>query len=82
MSPKYEKEKRIMIFERKLIPGDGGKDCPLNGERKNIFGKLIECGCDECDYLLCCTNGSNREDCGRCDDPFCPILAKKGGFFA
>lgn len=32
----------------KLIPGNGGRDCPGNG-----YGKK-ECACDECDYFLCC----------------------------
>lgn len=37
------------IFKReKLIPGNGGKNCPHNG-----YGKK-ECACDECDYFLCC----------------------------
>lgn len=74
-----------MIFERRLIPGNKGKDCPLNGETRNIFGRIIECGCDECDYLQCCTNASTREDCRVCDDEFCPVvklISKKGDFFA
>lgn len=28
-----------------LVPGNGGKDCPGNCD-----------WCDECDYLICCTN--------------------------
>ena len=36
----------------KLIPGDGGKNCPANGEHVDEFGNLIECCCDECDFLM------------------------------
>ena len=32
-----------------LRPGNGGKDCPGNGEDPQI-----ECCCDECDYMLDC----------------------------
>ena len=38
-------------MEITLIPGNNGDHCPGNGE----------C-CDECDYLICCTN-----DHGLCD---------------
>ena len=35
------------IFNReKLIPGNGGRDCPHNG-----YGKKY-CACDECDYFF------------------------------
>ena len=37
-----------------LIPGNLGADCPGNGEHINENGELIECCCDECDYLLDC----------------------------
>lgn len=36
------------------IPGNNGRDCPLNGEHFDDNGKLIECCCDECDYMMCC----------------------------
>lgn len=39
----------------KLIPGNYGKDCPANGFHADEDGELIECCCDECDYLMCCT---------------------------
>lgn len=39
-----------------LTPGNGGKNCRGNGNYKNIFGKTIECCCDECDYLMACIN--------------------------
>lgn len=50
-----------------LIPGNGGKDCNGNGEHFDKKGNLIECCCDECDYLLCCAN-----KCESCDDIKCP----------
>lgn len=37
-----------------LTPGSGGRDSAGNGEHVNKRGKVIECCCDECDYLLCC----------------------------
>ena len=46
-----------------LIPGNGGKDCPGNGEK-------IECCCDECDYMLCCFFG-NEEKCKVCTNTHC-----------
>ncbi len=47
-----------------LIPGNGGQDCPGNGDHPGI-----ECACDECDYLMCCFWG--REDCRKCTDANC-----------
>ncbi len=37
-----------------LTPCDNGEGCKGNGEHKNLFGKPIECCCDECDYYLLC----------------------------
>ena len=34
-------------------PGDPER-CRGNGEHKNIFGKVLECCCEECDYGLEC----------------------------
>jgi len=42
-----------------LTPGNFGKDCLGNGEHDDI-----ECCCDECDYLICCTNYNKL--CDRC----------------
>ena len=41
-----------------LTPGNGGEKSKGNGKHKDENGKIIECCCDECDYLLCCI-----EDC-------------------
>ena len=52
-----------------LIPGLRGKDCLGNGTYIDEKGNLIECCCDECDYLLCCMSDL---DCNNCDDIKCP----------
>ena len=51
-----------------LTPGNEGKNCLGNGEHFDIKGNLIECCCDECDYLICCTKDMN---CEECDDMRC-----------
>ncbi len=58
---------KIKFTREKLIPGNGGKDCPHNG-----YGK--KCACDECDWFLCCFPEyakNSRIDCKACDTP-CP----------
>ena len=50
-----------------LIPGNGGKDCPGNGEYPDI-----ECCCDECDYMLCCLGAEGFDNCDTCKDQNCP----------
>ena len=50
-----------------LIPGNLGKDCPGNGSNPDV-----ECCCDECDYLLCCTEGHTQDVCTHCHDNYCP----------
>lgn len=50
-----------------LIPGNGGRDCPGNGEKG-------ECCCDECDYLLCCFDETTEPDCKLCMDRNCPRI--------
>ena len=47
-----------------LIPGNGGKDCPGNGETG-------DCCCDECDYMMCCFD-DEKPNCRTCDDHSCP----------
>ena len=49
-----------------LIPGNGGEDCPGNGE-----DTLFECCCDECDYYLCCFD-DDVANCDQCNDKACP----------
>ena len=51
-----------------LIPGNGGKDCPGNGE----FGT---CCCDECDYMICCF-GDEKPDCLTYVELSCPRSEK------
>ena len=52
-----------------LLPGNGGRDCPGNGTGVDIWGSPIECCCDECDYLMCCTE---ETQCDCCIDADCP----------
>ena len=59
----------IDISGIELTPGYGGKYCKGNGEHFDEQGKLIECCCDECDYLLCCTSETNCNECTDCDCP-------------
>ncbi len=40
--------------EIKLTPGYEGKNCLGNGEHYDLYGNLIECCCDECDYAMVC----------------------------
>ncbi len=52
-----------------LTPGNKGKDCLGNGESYDEKGNLIPICCDECEYLLCCTE---KTDCNKCKDEYCP----------
>ncbi len=61
----------IDITGIELTPGDNGNYCKGNGEHFDEQGNLIECCCDECDYLLCCT--SDNVNCSECTDYECPI---------
>lgn len=72
------KYKIISVFEVKLMPGNEGKDCPANGEHR-----WIECKCDECEFLMCCTPEYNPDGCRDCDIDDCPRRkAKKRGNFS
>ncbi|MBE6734812.1 MAG: hypothetical protein E7563_05680 [Ruminococcaceae bacterium] len=53
-----------------LTPGNNGEDCTGNGKHFDEYGNLIECCCDECNYLLCCT--SDNVNCSECTDRDCP----------
>jgi len=57
-----------------LVPGNYGKDCPGNGLHKDSNGNIIECLCDECDFLLCCTEENYKEACEGCPETECPRL--------
>ena len=58
-----------------LTPGNFGRDCFGNGEHSDEDGKVIECCCDECNYLFCCCN---FVDCSKCGNESCPRYA---GYF-
>lgn len=47
-----------------LIPGECGDDCP--GRRG------LDCCCDECDYLMCCLEEHDKNECLICKDKDCP----------
>ena len=66
----FSEKGEIMIIDGptgiELIPGNGGKDCPGNGENGN------EICCDECNYLCCCLNYRRPHDCDDCVHIKCP----------
>lgn len=51
-----------------LFPGNNGEDCPGNGKHYDNNGELLECCCDECDYLMCCVYEC---ECRSCSDARC-----------
>ena len=56
------KQPIIDITGVELTPGDY-KNCLGNGEHYDSDGGIIECCCDECDYLmLCLENDPDYED--------------------
>lgn len=50
-----------------LIPGNCGKDCPGSWELAGY-----DCCCDECDYMLCCLESHDAQECLQCGDKDCP----------
>ncbi len=56
----------------RLMPGNGGNDCPGNGKHIGQNGLVLECCCDECNYYLCCYGQSTLKNCGQCKMPGCP----------
>lgn len=58
-------------------PGNEGKDCLGNGLHTDEFGDIIECCCDECNYLICCTNFGGFPECDICEDEKCPRVNQK-----
>lgn len=45
-----------------FIPGSGGKDCPGDGTHRDENGTIIECCCDECDYMLLCLDDGKLQE--------------------
>lgn len=64
-----------------LTPGNMGEFCAGNGKHFNDDGKLIECCCDECDYLMCCTDMHNNKECLECRAINCPNCANTTDYF-
>ncbi len=62
-----------------LIPGNLGKNCPGNGETKDKNGNIIECCCNECDYLMCCLDTHDEKQCRTCIYTECPHSPNEGG---
>ena len=58
--------------EIELMPGNEGKECLGNG---TVPG--IECQCDECDYLMCCTPEYSIGSCEECNLWDCPRKQNK-----
>lgn len=56
-----------------LIPGNNGRDCPGNGKHVDKNGHVIECCCDECDYMACCLDNRHVYACAACEDYECPL---------
>ena len=42
------------MIDYELNPKDKGKYCIGNGNHIDEKGNLIECQCDECDYMIGC----------------------------
>ncbi len=55
-----------------LLPGAFGRDCCGNGSHFASNGDAIECCCDECDYLKCCTDDDWQILCRECGNADCP----------
>ena len=55
-----------------LTPGNNGNDCVGNGKHLDKNGNIIECCCNECNYMICCTIMANYDDCKHCSDKQCP----------
>lgn len=60
-----------------LMPGNNGNDCPRNGNHVQANGQLIECCCDECDFMMCCLEAHTEEICEVCNNYRCPRTVKK-----
>lgn len=67
----------IDITGTELIPGNNGRDCPGNGMHSDKYGNILPCCCDECDYMMCCTETHQAEECMYCEEVACPHISKK-----
>ena len=68
----FKKRIIVVISGIVLIPGHGGKECMGNGKHKTKNGNVIECCCEECDYLMCCSEDFDSTKCALCTDINCP----------
>ncbi len=59
----------IDITGIELTPGNNGENCKGNGKHFDEVGNPIECCCDECNFLICCTKGNFN--CDECTDTEC-----------
>ena len=64
-----------------LIPGNKGADGPGNGEYIDSSGRIVECCCDECDYMMCCSEIHREEVCNICTDYACPRKTRSRNAF-
>lgn len=71
----------IDITGIELTPGNNGNDCLGNGEHYDANGNLIECCCDECNYLLCCIEEWKPSDCKSCCEFECPKNKNEQDFY-
>ena len=55
-----------------LTPGNEGRGCRGNGEHYSLFGNLIDCCCDGCDYMMCCFDDYCYEGHDTCRADGCP----------
>lgn len=55
-----------------LTPGNNGLDCLGDGQHKDEDGNVIECCCDECNFLMCCLSEHTQEECISCKEEECP----------
>lgn len=55
-----------------LTPENCGRDCLGNGTHYDSNNNLIECCCDECDYMMCCMENHDFSECESCIYTYCP----------
>ena len=62
----------IDITGIELTPGNFGENCLGNGVNADT-----ECCCDECNYLICCTDEKYQLRCYDCDETDCENRIQK-----